>query len=147
MNTFMLPTLILISLFLFEVGCKGRNTQLDNSQIVEIQRHSKINFPASTKWVNLHLDRGMEYFFAGVFIVNKSELPLLLPRPTEWSSSRRCMTNEDYKASWFNPDSVKSYKSIEINYPNSNSDLKILYGENNDKVITVTVYIIWFETS
>lgn len=124
-------------------GCSGAHDMRD---IAKMQKEAKLNFPPATKWRNFDWLTWQDDYFCGVFELPKGQIPLLLDKPVEWSSTKRSVNNQSHKKRWFNPDSIAKFKSMELNYPEPNNFLGILYDDAPDTNSTTTVFLIWFDT-
>lgn len=103
-----------------------------------------LTFPASTRWRGVHLDQWQDSTFIGSCEIPKGEIPTMLPgKKIDWRAANKAIFSSDYQAPWFDPDSVIKYRFAELDHPNENSVLQILYDDSVDSGTMARVYIIW----
>jgi len=92
----------------------------------------------------------MDYSWEAKFLIPKKDIRELFGDiKGEWKTNERFLiTNIHSHKKWFNPDSIQSFKSIEVRYPQEHTVLIVLYDNskaNEDDLILC--YLIWFELS
>jgi hypothetical protein len=139
----------IISLFvlvLFVSSCEDRGIgdMNDTTFRAEIEKKTGLKFPPSAEWIGCEWDEWMEYGIIIAFRAKKSEVDETFSVIREpWSKSTRYLwDNRGIK--WYNPDSIKDFRSIEVFYPNPNNCLNVLMEDSattdSEKIL---VFIDW----
>jgi len=112
-----LIALVLLSINSYQVN--KSKTRRPPKYLKEITKLTNLNFPPSVQWINYNLDRGMDYFWEAKFLIPKKDIRKVFGDiKGEWKTNERFLINNLHSGkNWFNPDSIKSFKSIKVRYP------------------------------
>lgn len=122
----------------------------ENKRISRIETIIKMKFPSSVDWGYSQINCWMECSIFCSFKINKMDVPLFLQqfdaKQVVWSKTNRCVIGRlQPGVHWFEPDQISNFQAMEINYPQENTILGILYDDSIQKG-KVQFYLLWFET-
>jgi len=139
-------SVIILSCFIFIAIIR------ENKRISRIETTIKMKFPSSVDWGYSQINCWMECSIFCSFKIDKMDVPLFLEqfnakKQVVWSKTNRYVIGRlQPGVHWFKPDQISNFQAMEINYPQENTILGILYDDSVQKG-KVQFYLIWFETA
>jgi len=114
--------------------------------IDEISKITKLDFPPSVKIIGAKYYTGLDDALCFALSIDQKEIENLFPKDKiRIRTTMRFVTNGSIEArehNWFNPDSIKDFKSFKYSYGDGCIDGLYENSSSNN----IIIYLYWFET-
>jgi hypothetical protein len=142
---------LLMLLVLSSFSCTHERTDIsDVGFIAEIENSMKLVFPSSATWLGaraVYEGKDIEYLYCSIRMSNNDFLATFPESQfSSWQTDARLVHNVSGRnEKWFDPDSIKTFKSFQEKYPDSKHVLNVL-AENNpsNPEEMILVYVVWW---
>ena len=130
---------LLFIIVYFMYSSLDRVTQVD---LKEVTRITGLQFTNNVKLLGSEYISSLDNQLYVVLEMPEDDLNKLFPeKEFKPSATRRFLENESREREWFDPDSIKNFKSFSYTSPDGKNAMYVLYSKSGK---TRKVYIMWF---